>query len=200
MPTLNLQTAAADDDASERTDNLSFSANNTFGCAISNATTSSNSWIHGVRFTGASALENATINSATTQFRSYWGSSAYGMNSKFGFHDVDDSVDFASNADIHGRWNTDGVASTGDWDDSTFCDVDETDYSGPDCVAALEALQTNGRSMSSIMFIARGEQGVSPYYTNKVHTYQTDSTYAMKLDVDYTPPPGSPFVHYARSR
>ena len=172
MTTLNLQVSAGADDAEESLTGTSFNAASTsLRCSVSANRGS------GTRFSGVTIPQAATIDSAVWQ--------GYVTSSKnddpdlnIHFHEVDDSPDFASSADLDGRarsttfvlWSATGIGSGG--------------YrSAPDITSVVQAAVdragwASGNAITVILWPNGGSLTVASYEANPAQT--------AKLDIDYT--------------
>lgn len=178
--TLNLQVLAGDGDAHEKHNGSTFSSTST-ACIIRSATSTTGRYVSGFHITGVSVPAGATINSAEMSGYCYHAS-LDSFLAHLAFQDVDNAVDFGTDADVYDRW---GSATTAQ------VDLDATDvgigwYTFPDTATALQEVidRPGWAENNAVCALASGQNAstVSGY----ISSYDKNSSEAFKLDIDYT--------------
>lgn len=187
MTTLNLQVAAGADDAYETADNTGFASND----AVVRIYSSSNAAVRRVgafRFSSVTIPPGSTIIAATL---SVWGENVTLDNPHCDLYceDIDDSPDFATNADVIDRVRT--TASVG-W---SVVGIGTSGYTAAPDIATLiqEVIDRVGwASANALTVIGVGRTDIVRSLT--VHSYDGDPAKAAKLDITYTEPGGGALI------
>ena len=176
--TLNLQVGASADDADERDDDAGFSSTDTAILMNGHADAISR-WNCGMRFTGVTIPQAATIDAATLVVETRF-TSVDDPNLQIHMEDVDSAVDFATTADVNDRVITTAFTA---W---VATGIGVGTRTSPDFTTAVQELVDRGSwaSGNAAVVLARGKSDATGLFN--VKSYDDSSANAPKLDIDYT--------------
>ncbi len=176
-PTLDMYVGGSDDDATENNDGTNFSASGATlyvysGVVISQAKSS------GFRFPNVAIGQGDTINNGTYWAPYIW-TAAYDMNADIHTHDVDNSDDFASTADVISRAR--GVSFS--WVED---DVGSGLQASPEAKTIIQERVDSGTwsSGNAITVLAIGK--IDAYKAMQIASYDSGAQYAAKLHIEFT--------------
>lgn len=176
MTILNLQVGAGADDAHEQQDDSSFSSSDVSAKSSSSTGTP---WISGFRFTGVTVPSSAQITTAILQLRAR---SASFDDANFDIHaeDVDNAVNFSSNADV---WNRVRTSASVAWIEDGV--LSNTHDSSPDIAAVIQEIigRPGWVSGNALVILCKGKTDIDK--TFYADTYEEAPAQAAKLDITY---------------
>ena len=178
VTTLNLQVASGNDDAHEAETGYGFTVSDP-NLLIQAAANNYDRWWAGLRFDGVTIPQGATITSASLQT---YKTSSNDILATIYAEDVDDADDFSTTADVSGRtlttasatW-TDSSGTVSDWVTSADISsviqeiVDRGSWASGNALVVIVAGRANGSNVSGF-----------------IRSYNGDTIYAAKLDIEYT--------------
>lgn len=173
--------AAGADDAFERDDGSSFDGTGTSVLMDSNTSDASRA-NGGLRFVNVTVPQASTINSATLDF---WPTSTNkdDPNMDIHFEDVDNSVNFTSNADVTSRTRT--TASV----QYTATGIGDSGYvASPDIASPVDEVVARGSFASGNALTALCDGKSDADFELKQRSYEGNSAEAVRLTIDYTAP------------
>jgi hypothetical protein len=183
-PTIDDQIGASADDADERMAGANFSSTDA-NLVVSSHTTSTSRWVAGTRFPSIALDGTETIDDGT-----YWEGYSYNttvddFNTDIYAHDVDNSVDFSSDADVYTRYNTARTtasaslvslaAGAGVWVGSSV-----------EIKTVIQEIidRAGWSSGNAITILVAGKNDAT--YVGNFRSYDGDSGNAPKLHIEYT--------------
>ncbi len=183
-PTVDEQVGAGDDDATEQNNNTNFSSTQIYQ-NLGASTTDANTLLGGMRFQTVAVPKNATIGSGT-----FWETFIFQQaNDDADFdvfcEDVDDAVDFVSDADVTDRVRT--SASAGPYTETAIADpVGVWFGSAIDCSGPIQEIvdRDGWATGQDICVIAKGSNRTT--VSCRGRSYDGSTTEAAKLHIEYT--------------
>jgi len=191
------QITTGTDDANRRLDTSTWSLTGV-QLAVGSNGAAENQEGTGGRYTNITIPQGSTINTAHIHVTAKSSTAFTNVKSRISAEDVDDAAVIADDsAAFDARYATRTTARV-DWDDFPAWTAD-VEYESPSIVSVIQEIvnREGWASGNDILifwddFEDRTEPVAAKFKT--AHAYESNSTYAMKLHITYTPPPNPPTV------
>jgi hypothetical protein len=134
----------------------------------------------GARFTSVPFAQGATVAACTVEVWAF-GSSSDDVNISMGFEDVDDAVDFVTNADVTTRIVSITAAQTA-WQQDSLLDV--AFVASPDFASSATEVFARAGWVANNDMVFLGDAPTTPDKTLSATSFETNSARAIKLNID----------------